>query len=176
MATSRICSIPDCDKRRARRGEALRFYIETVLPYEGDDCLIWPFARTKGGYANLSGEYVHRKICEEVRGPSPTPEHEAAHSCGKGKSGCVTKRHLSWKTRAENERDKFQHGTRSARKPYVRRPRRSMQGDMNPNARLTAEQVAEIRDLSSSTRQIGLARQFRVSKQTVSLLLNGGSW
>lgn len=163
-------------KQRAKHGEALSFYKTVVLNYEGDECLFWPFARTKGGYANLSGEYVHRKVCEEVRGPAPTPDHEAAHSCGAGKYGCVARRHLDWKTHAQNEADKFVHGTRLMRRPYIPRPRRNMHGASNPNAKLSVLQVAEIRALSPTMRQIDIAKRFGVSKQTISLLLKGGSW
>lgn len=176
MATSRLRPNLDGGKRRASPGEARSFYETVALTYDGTDCLFWPFAKTKGGYANLSGEYVHRKICEEMHGPAPTPEHEAAHSCGKGKSGCVTKGHLDWKTHIENERDKFRHGTRNNRKPRATRARRSMRGVMNPNAKLSEFQVAEVRRLRSTMKQIDIAKLFDVSKQTISLLLKGGSW
>ncbi|WP_292637037.1 hypothetical protein [Mesorhizobium sp.] len=50
---------------------------------------------------------VSRLVCEEVHGPPPSPDHEAAHSCDNGDLGCATKRHLSWKTPKENTADKF---------------------------------------------------------------------
>jgi hypothetical protein len=34
------------------RGAATRFYYEVALTYEGDECLIWPYANVRG-YAQL---------------------------------------------------------------------------------------------------------------------------
>ena len=183
MATSRICSIPDCGKlapsnrkgwceahyTRWRRhgdplaggtskGDAERFYRETVLNYEGDECLIWPFARLPSGYAKMNEGNVHRKLCEEVHGEPPSPEHEAAHSCGNGKLGCVTKGHLSWKTHLENEADKLAHGTR-------------LSGERHWNAKLTDEQIATIR--SSTEQGITLATQYNVSPGHISYVRRG---
>lgn len=103
---------------RPPQGEIDRFYREVLLTDErgpDDECLIWPYCRNGAGYAQkvFDGEkqFVHRRLCEEVHGPAPTPEHQAAHSCGRGHLACVTKGHLDWKTRPENEADKLTHGT-----------------------------------------------------------------
>lgn len=120
-----ICSVPGCGNQHQSRGfcnshyqrslrhggdplsggppsprnEARRFYRETVLTYEGDECLIWPFSKSDGGYGLLKTNGQHRRVsnlvCREFRGSPPTPKHEAAHSCGHGHLGCVTKRHMS---------------------------------------------------------------------------------
>jgi hypothetical protein len=125
MANSRLCSIPNCGKphygrsfchahyQRFKRqgdplgggttahGEAIRYFNDVVLPYDGDECLMWPYAKGSRGYGIVCIDGIKRIIgrllCAECNGPPPTPKHEAAHSCGKGKEGCVTKRHLSWK-------------------------------------------------------------------------------
>ncbi|RWO34773.1 MAG: hypothetical protein EOS10_00270 [Mesorhizobium sp.] len=125
-----ICSISDCGKSHAARGwcivhyqrwsrhgdplagrktmngEPQRYYREVVLTYEGDECIPWPYVVSFGGYGRMKKDgtmqFVHRLVCAEVNGPPPTPDHEAAHSCGKGHLACVTKRHLSWKTPKEN--------------------------------------------------------------------------
>lgn len=94
------------------RGEAAPFYRDVVVPYDGDECLIWPYARTPAGYGVLDGhkiKVVSRRLCEEAYGPPPTPKHHAAHSCGNGHLGCVTRRHLSWKTPKENGADRIAH-------------------------------------------------------------------
>ncbi len=132
-----ICSIEGCDKphqshglcsshaHRLRRhndpyagrtaeGDPERYYQNVVLAYDGSECLFWPFSRTKAGYGNMqyegSARLVHRRVCEEVNGPPPTPKHEAAHSCGNGHLACVTKLHLDWKTHAGNMADMAAHG------------------------------------------------------------------
>lgn len=97
------------------RGAAASYFKEVVLPYRGQDCLIWPFSDKGNGYAqimrNRRPAVVSRLVCAEVHGPAPSQEYQAAHSCGNGDLGCVSPSHISWKTSAENEADKKDHGT-----------------------------------------------------------------
>jgi hypothetical protein len=79
--------------------------MEASLLLETDECVTWPFSRNRDGYP--SGQ-KHRWVCEKVNGPSPSARHVAAHSCDRGHEGCINKRHLEWKTHAENMRDKRQ--------------------------------------------------------------------
>lgn len=152
---------------RAKKGEAQRYFREVVMPYEGDECLIWPFHRNAGGYGLLRSNGrtrdAHRVVCEAANGQPPTPSHEAAHSCGSGHLGCVTKRHLVWKTHKENEADKVAHGT-------VRR------GEANTNAKLTVEAVRAIRALSGLQTKTATAAQFCVSIRTIGLVQAGERW
>lgn len=190
MAAKFICSIPDCGNRgHARgfcikhyrswkkygdprktegvmspRGSLLKFYREFVLPYDGDDCLTWPYSRTKGyGVMTRDGRRtnVSRFLCEDIHGAPPTPQHEAAHSCGKGHMGCVTKRHLSWKSPLENAKDKILHGTT---------------GRGNVNAKLTeaaARQIIELRGIMSQRK---IAEMFGVSVMHVCHIQRGERW
>lgn len=101
---------------KAMRGEPGLFLVNVALPYAGDDCLIWPYSRNASGYGTMfaaGGEttIVSRTVCEMAHGLAPTPIHQAAHSCGKGHEGCISPRHLSWKTPTENSADKVMHGT-----------------------------------------------------------------
>ncbi|WP_254024948.1 hypothetical protein [Mesorhizobium ventifaucium] len=145
-------------------GFARKFYEDVVLSYDGDECLIWPFHRTAQGYGVMNvdrrPQIVSRLVCTEVKGPPPTPKHQAAHSCGKGKSGCVTKGHLDWKTRVDNEADKLEHGTR-------------IRGEMHPKAKLTDADVAEIISLKGTASQSELGRRFEVSRQTIGEIHRG---
>jgi hypothetical protein len=93
-------------------GSKLMLWIRDVaLKHDSDDCLIWPFSGSSNGYGSTVRQgkklYIHRYICELVRGPAPTPKHHAAHSCDNGPGGCVNFKHLSWKTSAENQLDRF---------------------------------------------------------------------
>ena len=72
-------------------GEAIAFLNDVVLPFEGNDCLPWPYLRSEQGYGivSLDGELrqVHRIVCERVNGAPPSDRHQAAHrllgfSCG----------------------------------------------------------------------------------------------
>lgn len=148
MKTGKVCTIEGCGKShfghgwcnahywrwrrhgdplgggfsRSSVGEPERFYLEVVLPYDGTDCLFWPYARDRHGYPQMKqGEnvvFVHRRICEEANGPAPTPGHEAAHSCHNGHLACVARRHLSWQTHAENVADSNRR--RTAKKDLTR--------------------------------------------------------
>lgn len=105
------------------RGAPKRFIEDVVLKYNGDDCVTWPYANNTRGYGLImvggTLKLASRVICEIVNGPPPTPEHHAAHSCGKGHLLCVAKRHLSWKTPIENMADKVVHGTNNRRGKHI---------------------------------------------------------
>lgn len=145
-------------REQAEDGEVARFYQDVVLPYKGAACLFWPFARHKGGYARMwcegKARQVHRRLCEDVNGPPPNPDDEAAHNCGNGTLGCVTGLHLQWKTHLQNEADKLAHGTRA-------------KGEQHVNHTLTEPEVRQIRALEGSLRQCEIAKLFRVHPATV---------
>jgi hypothetical protein len=141
-------------------------WLQDHLGYDGDYCLIWPFYRNPNGYGQLGylGEdhWAHRFMCELANGPPPTPEHEAAHSCGNGKGGCAHPKHLSWKTKTENLLDCREHGTHS----------RHFDGN---RGRLTDDQVAGIRALKGKKTQVEIAFTFGVSEPTVRDIFLGRS-
>ena len=132
------------------KGAALKWILDRVA-HQGDECLTWPFSRIAKGYGHVSIDgrlhYAHRIMCELVKGPPPTPEHQASHSCGNGHNGCVNGEHLSWKTNSGNQLDRRAHGT--LRKDGVR-------------TKLTPAQIAEIRSLKGIETQASLALRFGV--------------
>jgi len=191
MATSRICSIPDCGKTApsnrkgwcaahysrwrtygdptagaTAKGAAYQFFLD-ALASQGSDCILWPYSVNIGGYATMRHEgrkrIVSRVVCERVHGAPPTPKHEAAHSCGRGSMGCIAPCHLSWKTGRQNNADKIEHGTHSW-------------GEARWNAKLTVEAVREIRALRGMVTQKELAARFGVSSATVQAAQMGKSW
>lgn len=133
-------------------GEGVAFLENTAFIYEGDECLLWPFGRDGNGRAQLHYEgrmrKAHRVVCERTHGAPPTPKHHAAHLCGNGHLGCVAKRHLAWKTPAENVADKLVHGTHN-------------RGERHNQAKLTTEQVKDIREgnetLSETASKYGIS-------------------
>lgn len=134
--------------------------------FAGDGCLIWPFSRLVDGYGTLGyhGEVrrAHVMMCEIVNGPAPSDDHEAAHNCGKGHEGCVHPRHLAWKTRSENQRDRYVN------------ERKSRKG--TPHQRLRPEQVEEIRRLRGVETQQSLADRFGVSRTNIIMIQKGQTW
>ncbi len=184
MANPRICSVPGCGKShfgrdycRTHYARAVRYgttvatpagvpmsYIETVvLPYVGDECLPWPYARNRHGYGvvRVSGrnEIVSRYVCKRTHGNPPSDRHEAAHSCGNGKLGCVNKRHLRWATSRENSADALMHGT-------------AIHGEKHVLAKLTPDEVREIRSLAGQIPQTRLAKRFGISPSAISEITN----
>jgi hypothetical protein len=142
-------------------GDAQRFYREVAIPFSSDDCLVWPYTKRKG-YAIIAGRVVSRMVCEQVKGPPPTPQHQAAHSCGN--SICVNPRHLSWKTRSQNEIDKHVHGT-------ALRGEKALRG-----GKLTSADVLRIRELLGEKSQAEIARMYGVSTASIHAISSGRSW
>lgn len=190
MADLRLCSISDCGKpvqtagycnghylRFRRHGDPLagrigtgvprRYLEDVVLSYDGDECLIWPFSNNSNGYGQISKggrpEIVSRIVCEHVNGQHPPESNHAAHLCGNGRQGCVTPKHLVWKTPLENSADRAIHGTN---------PR----GERNGHAKLTAEDILTIRSLFGVETQRQISRQFAVSEQTICDIKKGRVW
>ena len=151
---------------KTKRGEARRFF-DSAASYDGDECLIWPFATAGRGYGCIgvggTTRYVHRLICEKAHGPPPSPRHDAAHSCGNGHLGCVTKRHLAWKTRSENMNDTIAHGTHN-------------RGARHGLSRLTEDKVREIRSLVGSVTQVAIAARFGICPQHVNDIVHRKRW
>ncbi len=138
------------------------------VDHNGDDCLTWPFQRLQNdgrAAVKFRGKQTvaYRVMCELAHGPAPSPDHEAAHSCGKGHEGCVNPKHLRWATSVENKADMLIHGTR-------------VQGEKHPFSKLTADQVREARRLYGLVSGTELAARYGVSQTTMAKALRGASW
>ena len=190
MANNTICSVEGCGNQsrtkglcpkhyyrllrhgdplktiKPANGDVLRYLNATVRTYEGSDCLSWPYSRSRG-YAvlGLNGktQYVCRVLCEEDHGAAPDPAAVVAHSCGNGHLGCVTRRHLRWATKTENQQDRRAHGTYQF-------------GSKNPSAKLTEDDVRNIRALIGTEYQRDIARQFGVSRELISSIARKKAW
>jgi transcriptional regulator with XRE-family HTH domain len=135
-------------------------WIKAHLDYpEKRWCLMWPFSRNQGGYANVTekGIIVSRLMCEWRNGPPPEDKPEAAHECGKGRDGCVNPWHLVWKSHGDNLRDTFRHGRT---RKYTLMP----------------EQVDEIRLLEGRMRIRDIAEKFGVTDTTIRQIHQGKIW
>lgn len=193
MAHSPICSVDGCGNKHCgrgycavhyqrwyrhgdpllgktqttKRGEPQRFFRSTVLTHDGDECLLWPFSRHDFGYGQFQWEgrvrHVHAVLCAIVHGPKPSPRHEVAHSCGRGHEGCVNKHHLRWDTRLGNQADRKGHGTHMA-------------GERHGMARLTEQQVREIRAIRGTETVVQTAARYGVSMQHISGIQTRKYW
>ena len=90
-------------------------WLKNHASHSGKKCLLWPFGKFANGYGQVCIKRVNkvasREMCVLAHGEPPSPEHEAAHSCGNGHLGCVNPRHLRWATPTENASDKSLHRT-----------------------------------------------------------------
>jgi hypothetical protein len=152
---------------RVPNGDAMKFFREVALQYDGDECLIWPFKINPNGYGSIwlngANRTVSRLICEHFNGSPPTARHEAAHSCGNGHLGCVSRFHLSWKTSKENKADMLAHGTKN-------------RGTRNGQSKLTEDEAREILSLKGKTTLRELASRFGVSLMVISKIQNRKMW
>lgn len=148
-------------------GAGLKF-LRDLVDDAPTTCAIWPLFRDQNGYGRVgyNGDiyWAHRLSCILAHGDPPSDDHEAAHSCGNGKDGCVNPRHLSWQTRSRNQKDRREHGTKAVgvRRPSLRK--------------LTPEKVDEIRKLRGTASQREIALRFGVSDATIRDIYSGKSW
>lgn len=142
-------------------------FIERAIAYQGDECLLWPFGRISNDSYGLArnedggNSTASRVVCQRVYGPPPSPDHESAHKC-KTKL-CITPTHLRWATHIDNEADKRMHGTH-------------LQGERQNGAKLTEEQVREIRALQGieSSRVVG--DRMNIHRAHIRLIWNRKRW
>jgi hypothetical protein len=153
-------------RRGASPGAPLAWIISNK-DYQGEDCLVWPFAISRYGYGTIkhSGKrrVASRVMCEYAHGMPDDQEMHAAHECGNGHKGCMNPKHLSWKTRKENEKDKIRHGTLN-------------RGSKVHNAKLTEAQALEIAKLKGEFKQSDLAKMYGVSVAVIAHIHSGGTW
>lgn len=127
------------------------------------ECLIYPFRWEEGHYPKYKHKGkgynwpVHRMMCEYRLGPAPSPDHHAAHSCGRGLVGCVNGIHVSWKTPSQNQFDRFD-------------------APVKPRYKLTPEIADKIRLMSDTMLPGDIARQFGVTVRNVRFVLDGKAW
>lgn len=188
MVLHKICTISGCEKpllargwcsghwtRWKRHGDPIgggvprgetNAFFERAAKYEGDDCLIWPYAKDSAGYAqiNFGGRvrYVHREICIKKNG-MPDDGMVAAHDCGNGHLGCISPKHVRWATRKENAADMIAHGTK-------------MVGEKCNGAKLTNDEAREIKSLKGKMTQEKIAEMYGVSRQNIGDIHNGRRW
>lgn len=189
MTQRRTCTFGDCNKPLKARGYCNGHYVRLMrygapdlggtpkgeIPkwidehalFDGNECLIWPFFRNCYGYGNCQSineeNMAHRIMCSMGNGPAPTPDHEAAHSCGRGHLGCVNPKHLRWATRMENVADRIDHGTHN-------------RGERHGLSLLTESQVQSIRSLAGKLSQSKIAEKFGVSQPLICAILNRTRW
>ena len=138
-------------------------FFQDAIKVETDDCVWWPFAKTKAGYGVFQARgklrYVHRLACESANGAPPSG-YQAAHECGN--RACFNPSHVAWKNQSGNEADKVLQG-------------RSNLGERCGTAKLTNDQVRAILT-SKGRKHRDMAAEYGVARSRITNILNGDGW
>ncbi len=164
-------------RRRRSPTELFWSHVEVV---EG---ACWPWrGATLRGYGKFNSRALgrtfsaHRFAYEAVRGPIPEGQN-VLHRCDN--PPCCNPDHLFLGTQADNVADMVAKGRGASgdRSGSRRHPERLPRGERHGMAKLSAEQVAEIRATPMKRgMQRAFARRFGVSEATVSYILSGKVW
>ena len=152
-------------RRRARRGEAQSYMAEMIATGDRSlGCWEWPFARNRLGYGLIrvgveGSGLAHRYAFKLATGTEP---EVCRHTCDN--PPCFNPAHLLDGTVADNARDSCERG---------QQPR----GERIGKAKLTAEAVAEMRELvRAGATVMSVARQFEVTHRTAMSAVKGEGW
>jgi hypothetical protein len=136
---------------------------------KSDACWLWVGHRNTGGYGvicwNGKPWKAHRMAWILTNGKIPKGLN-VLHRCDN--PPCVNPAHLFLGTQADNVMDAFLKGRLH---PYRRRT-----GEQHHMAKLTAEQVVQMRALRNSAPYHAIAKQFGVSTMTAYRAITGQSW
>jgi hypothetical protein len=143
-------------------------WIDENAHYASDECLIWPYSKSKQGYGQIKVggvmQSVHVIMCKRTHGPKPTPDHVARHLCGNGHLGCVNPKHLVWGTMKENNADMMIHGT-------------SRRGIGTYASQLTENDVLNIVDMINyGMKKVDIANQLGIPASVIYRISYGGAW
>lgn len=189
MAKHGLCSVQGCGKSERARGLCAAHYtrlkrhgdplsgrvmdggplrwLYDLADHKGSACVIWPFRKRWNGYGEVSFRgkrtAASRVMCIIAHGDPESEDMHAAHSCGNGFGGCVNPKHVSWKTKSENETDKVDHGT-------------SNRGERHGMSKLTSDDILNIRSLASHMTHKEIAKAHGVTRSTVGAIITRKRW
>jgi hypothetical protein len=138
-----------------------------VRKASNDECWIWTGARNGDGYGsfNFNGKIMLAHRAAAIMGAEGTAIEElvVCHSCDNRL--CVNPEHFFYGTVGDNNKDRHAKG---------RSRGGSMPGESNPQAKLTIEQVEDIR--SQKIRRSGYALKYGITYWTVRDIQTGRIW
>lgn len=142
-----------------------KFWTKVDKSFGQDGCWIWNGYRDKKGYGRFSGEgkrttLAHRFSFSIANGMQPSMN--VLHRCDN--TSCVNPAHLFLGTHADNMIDKVQKN-------------RQTKGEDNGGAKLTTEDIYEIRRQRASGRFFrSIALDFGVTESNIRAIIHGRSW
>ncbi len=147
--------------------EFVRFMRMVEIPLDLGACWTWQGNKPDGKYGHFSlgakTVKAHRWLYETVIGPIPTGL-VVRHKCDN--PPCVNPMHLQIGTHSDNQKDKFLRGRGADRR-----------GEKHPLARLTAEQVKDIRRMADCGHTHAyLAGLYGVKRGQIGKIVNRLNW
>ena len=148
-----------------------------------NECWLWTGAKTGAGYGNLDlngRNLLAHRVAWMIHNGGITRGLCACHTCDTPL--CVNPAHLFLGTHAENALDKQRKGRcnspRGGRNGSRLHPEKRPRGGAHGCAKLTADQVVEIRTLYAAGRVCHqqLSAQFGVSRTTIHLIVRRKTW
>lgn len=138
------------------------------------DCLEWQGSTNEHGYGSIRVNKklikAHRFAYELAYGPIPDGM-DVLHHCDN--PPCCRPDHLFRGTAADNGRDMVAKGRHGS----WRHPEQMVRGERHHQAKLTAQQVTEIRRCAQAPRSIsGLAREYGMSRAAIRNIRDGKTW
>lgn len=152
----------DVNVKLKNQGECTQFFEDVVLDYQGDNCLIWPYAiDAETGYGSYKSKHVHRAVCIRKHGKPDGDKRYATHRCGV--RVCCNPNHLRWATPKQNNLDKIGHGTQP-------------KGEEIWRAKLSEDDIREIRLLDKTMLRKQIAERFGIHPMTVVKIVRRERW
>ena len=154
-----------------------KFFSKTKLN-PSTNCIEWQNAKDKFGYGKIKYadgvRSTHRIAFELKYGPIPE-DLCVLHKCDN--PSCINVDHLFLGTRAENMADKVAKG-RQSKGPEQHRNRKPNTGENNGRAKLSLQDVTEIRDLYDNgiCKQSELAERYGVDWRQIHRIIKRKHW
>lgn len=150
-----------------------RFWSKVSIPHASAECWEWTGALAGSGYGSfhvreMGGRPVsaHRIAYGLTKGRWPTGQELVRHKCDN--RWCVNPDHLETGNYVDNARDMMER---------ARHKKPESVGEKNGNAKLSADNVATIRQLiEAGKNNTVIARQFGVTHSLISRIRRGRSW
>lgn len=151
-----VSSLGRVMREKAGRGARPFTLLKQFIPRDGR-----PTVSVRTGGATKTFR-VCNLVVEAFHGPRPGPGDECCHNDGHPENNAAT--NLRWDSRTGNFSDMLLHGTR-------------LTGERHHMAKLTQQQVAEIRSFAAAgVRQKVIGAGYGISQTQVSRIVHGKRW
>lgn len=156
-----------------------RFWSKAIRT-EIDECWIWIAGKLGAGYGNFAfrgtGCPAHRFSWMLFNKKEIPSGMLVMHTCDN--PPCVNPKHLVLGTTADNIADKCSKGRQRKGDNHPARvnPNFLKRGDDHHYSKLTSEQVLEIRALKGKMKNVSIAKKFKVTDGTISMIMKRKIW